>query len=192
MQKNTFIVEGIDRLGKSTLIGGIKNALGYHQVIHFQKPESLDFYKKNSIDERRAYQSQSFRQLMWIIVAAGLTDDSSVKFIFDRSHIGEAVYAKKYRGYSGEYVFDLEKEYSIDLAKKHRMILLIEDFDKSTHYVDDGKSLGSGSIVQRVAEQQLFLTAFHKSIIQDKKIICVTDDDGTFKNKNKILKEALE
>ena len=40
----SIIFEGVDRLGKDTLIQGVKNRLGYFQTIHYQKPELLDFY----------------------------------------------------------------------------------------------------------------------------------------------------
>ncbi len=40
-------------------------------------------------------------------------DNFARHIISDRAHLGEYVYAEKYRGYDGAYIFDLEKEYSI-------------------------------------------------------------------------------
>ena len=42
----TWIVEGLDRLGKSTLIENIQNYRGAHQVIHSGKPPVMTFYDK--------------------------------------------------------------------------------------------------------------------------------------------------
>jgi hypothetical protein len=39
--KDIYIIEGLDRLGKSTLIKNIQHRFGFYQVIHFGKPEIL-------------------------------------------------------------------------------------------------------------------------------------------------------
>lgn len=110
--------------------------------------------------------------------------------IFNRSWLGESVYANMYRGYDGNYVFDLEKIAGIHTLQKTRLILLTEDFDVARHFVDDGESLGP--IEKRAEEQARFIEAFNRSIIMDKRIICVTDPEtGGFKSKDSILSEAL-
>lgn len=179
-----FIIEGLDRLGKSTLIEGIRNALGYHEVIHFGRPARLTFYEENHLDNPIfAYQKDGFKNLMDLL-------NSPAKLIFDRAHLGEDVYAPIYRKYSGDYVFDLEKAYDVSSLSDVRLILLTEDFSKSGHFVDDGLSLGSEDM--RMAEQRLFLNAYDKSVIADKRIICVTDQvTGGWKDKMLILEEAL-
>ena len=45
MTINAILVEGLDRLGKSTLVESIQQELGYFQVIHFGKPKHLKFYE---------------------------------------------------------------------------------------------------------------------------------------------------
>lgn len=185
-----FAIEGIDRVGKSTLIGGIQEKLGFYQVIHFSKPLKLEAYAKAYIptgvppefSQAYHYQSESFRNSM-------LLAKSGARIIFDRWYLGEYVYSPLYRGYSGEYVFELEKTFKLHKADNIRLILLIEDFTKSNHFQDDGESLGPTS--KRAEEQERFFEAFIKSKIADKKIICVTDKSGAFKNKNDILAEAL-
>jgi len=186
-----FICEGVDRLGKDSLIAGIKNALGFAIVLHRTKPEILQHYDNESrrlnVNPMLLYQRDCFAQDMAFIKASELHD---YRFIFNRSWIGEAVYAKMYRGYSGDYVFDLEKIAGIDTVKNTRLILLTEDFISSNHFVDDGLSLGTSD--KRAHEQHLFTAAFNRSLIADKKIICVTGVDGKFRPKEDILKEALE
>lgn len=189
---NVFAIEGIDALGKSTLINSIKNRLGFYQAIHFSKPEILDAYCADADTEadikRNAqyfYQRHSFDESM-------ILAKSGAKLIFDRWHLGECVYAGAYRKYDGEYVFDLEKNHELDKVEHIRLILLTEDFDISAHFNDDGLSLGSSSRENRKVEQDLFIEAFNKSSILDKRIICVTDPKtGKFKTKEQILEEVI-
>lgn len=186
-----FIIEGLDRLGKSTLIKGIRDELGYYEVIHFSKPEELSIYKQLSANEGEEnrlrslymYQAAGFRNMMHLLIG-------NAKIIFDRGHLGEAVYSPMYRSYSGDYVFELEREYCIDQEPSLKLILLIEDFRVAKHFVDDGESLGPRE--KRAEEQVRFIEAYTKSCIQDKKIICVTDEvTGGFRSKHDILREAL-
>ena len=186
-----FGIEGLDFLGKSTLIEGIRQKLGYYEVIHFSKPQKLAAYAKTQQVEGVPseslqvyhYQRESFRNSM-------LLAKSGARLIFDRWHLGEAVYAPLYRGYSGNFVFSIEWQLALDCAAGIRLILLTEDFQTSRHFVDDGESLGP--VHKRMEEQERFIAAFNRSIIQDKRLICVTDPaTGGFKPKEQVLAEAL-
>lgn len=185
MQKRVYIIEGLDRLGKSTLIENIQQKFGFYQVIHYQKPKILDRYVEDMPGkEAWTYQTESFVSMFQLI-------ESCSRLILDRAHLGECVYAPMYRKYDGDYVFDLEKSFGMELEDDVRLILLTEDFDRSKHFVDDGLSLGSAD--KRAHEQRLFIDAFNKSIFPDKKIICVTDPiTGKFRSQEDILKEATE
>lgn len=196
MSKTVYAIEGLDRLGKSTLIQGILDELGFYQVIHFSKPQKLKAYAELATEFEEClqdvpvasrqsflYQSQSFWNSM-------LLATSGANIIFDRWHIGEVVYSPMYRGYSGDYVYDQELESNLYKSDNVRLILLTENFEVSRHFVDDGQSLGT--IDKREEEQKRFIDAFNRSNILDKRIISVTDErTGSFRDKNKILKEAL-
>jgi len=191
MTITTYAIEGLDRLGKSSLIQGIRNKLGYFEVVHFSKPQVLEAYEfTKPLDFGQSknfplqhYQAESFRNSMVIA-------NSGARVIFDRWHLGEYVYAPMYRGYSGDYVFDQERWAELHLKNHIKLILLVEDFSVSSHFVDDGLSLGS--VENRKHEQELFVEAFNKSCVRNKKIICVTNpDNGKFKHKDEILAEAL-
>lgn len=179
-----FIIEGLDRLGKSTLIEGIQNRYGYHLVIHYEKPKVLSTYLEATDDNvmvaQHQYQFDSF------VTMFDLLENAHGPFILDRAHLGEMVYAPLYRGYPGDYVFELEQEYDLEGT---RLILLTEDFTKSKHFKDDGESLGPESA--RAKEQELFIKAFNKSTITNKKIVCVTGEDGNFRSPEEILNEVL-
>jgi hypothetical protein len=179
-----FLIEGIDRLGKNTLIDGIMNELGYFEVIHFARPRVLDLYSRTAGGSTALayaqYQTASFENMFKLI-------KSNARIIFNRAHLGEVVYSPMYRGYDGEYVFEQEK--MISDVMDTRLILLTEDFSKSKHFIDDGLSF---DVSKRCAEQELFLRAFDMSLIQDKRVICVTAEDGNFRPAADILHEALK
>jgi len=179
---NVYAIEGIDRLGKSTLIKNIKNALGYFEVIHFEKPQRLEVYKDSVENPLKVYQEESFRNSMLIA-------KSGARVIFDRWHLGEMVYSPMYRGYSGDYVMDLEESTNVIWTSNLRLVLLVEDFEVSKHFVDDGESF---DIARRADEQAMFIDAFNKSKIIDKRIVCVTDRaTGGFKPQMQILQEVI-
>lgn len=194
MTKFVYAIEGLDRLGKSTLIEGIQQKLGFFQVIHFGKPKRLDCYRGSLIPDNVVtyaevvsppmfnYQQACFRNSMKL-------SQAGARIIFDRWHLGEYVYSPMYRGYSGEYVFDLEQRFELDQTNFVRLILLTEDFSCSQHFVSDGDSFDDS---KREAEQKMFIEAFDKSIIRDKRIICVTDPaTGLFRDPADILAGAL-
>jgi len=178
-----LLIEGLDRLGKDTLIRGIQDRYGYHLVLHFRKPELLQCYESGA-SPQRSYQEASFTTMFQVLHAPGAT------IICNRAHLGECVYAPMYRGYPGDYVFELEKQFGVSRLTDVRLVLLTEDFARSGHFVDDGQSLGAAD--KREREQSLFLAAFEKSIIADKRIVCVTDTaSGDFRSRSDILDSAL-
>lgn len=195
MSTNKFLIEGLDRLGKDTLINGILNKRGYHQVIHYSKPLELDCYipcptgmtaTEIRSEALREYQVRSFRTMFQL-----LRDAQYAHLILNRAHLGECVYAPLYRQYSGDYVFDLERQFKMNEVRNARLILLWEDFQIARHFVDDGESLGA--VEKRETEQNLFFDAFEESIMPDKRKVCVTDQaTGGFRRKEDILAEVLE
>lgn len=95
-----------------------------------------------------------------------------------------------YRQYSGDYIFDLEREFVVDKLLGTRLILLTEDFERSTHFLDDGQSLGGAD--QRKSEQKSFLEAFALSIFADKRVVSITEpSSGAFRQPDEIVQEVL-
>jgi hypothetical protein len=184
MQPTKFLIDGIDRLGKSTLAQGILNELGYHLMIHYDKPKILTAYSNGVPNMALAsYQMQCNINMFKLL-------RSDIPVIFDRTHLGELVYAPMYRGYTGEYVYEMEKEFIKDKPFTNesnvRLILLTtSNFDIVT---DDGQSF---DFSKKEVEQQLFVDAFSKSNIYDKVKIDVYDGTGRFKSQREILLEAL-
>lgn len=185
-----FLIDGLDRLGKDSLIRNIQVKLGYHTVIHKSKPVKSLFYN-DKIDKFGKtsefwYQHDSFSNDIALLKQSSALN---LSFIFNRTWIGEAVYSNLYRGYDGNYVFDLEKNAGLHSLDNVKLILLTEDFSVSKHFVSDGDSFDDS---KRQQEQNLFIEAFNKSIIKNKKIVCVTDPVyGTFRRFEDILDEVV-
>ena len=180
MQNSNIIIEGVDRTGKNTLIDGIMQRLGFFQTLHFQKPELLDYYKAqvrslgtvpSEADQEalRFYQTASFNHMLKLL-------GTGSRFILNRSHIGEAVYAKRYRGYDGNYVFDLEQ---LNLELDHRFddsTLLVLLHTSSFDFIkDDGLSF---DFSKKEEEQADFIKAFNRSKIQNKLMIDVNCENS--------------
>lgn len=178
MNPNKFLIEGIDYLGKSALVQDLKDELGYFLTLHYKRPENLKYYQGDLQKSNEASLATLFHLLR----------TPFADLIIDRAHLSESVYAPRYRGYSGDYVFDMEWRYQLEQVSQFRLILLTEDFDISKHFKDDGDS---HDISRRIEEQDAFIDAFERSVIKDKRRINVTAPDGTFRNRSEILREVL-
>lgn len=164
-----IIIEGVDRLGKSSLIEGLLNKLGYHIVLHYQKPLKLECYN----NDLKKYQYESFKHGFNLL-------KSNECVIMDRFHLGEVVYSPRYRSYDGSYVYSME-----DLSTKINLILLTtSDF---SFISDDGESF---DFSRKEEEQDSFIEAFYKSNIINKFIIKV-NDGNKFRSKDEVLSDVL-
>jgi|694.fasta_scaffold14288_8 hypothetical protein len=169
-----YVIEGIDGLGKSTLINAIKNADGFFHYIHYEKPQALDVYDNDLF----TYQSNSFQY------GFELLEQQIVPFIFDRFHLGELVYAHRYRGYDGEYVFSMERDYKVEKWSHVKLILLVTS--NWSHIVDDGLSFDFSAKEQ---EQEDFIRAIQQSQFPRRQIIDICHKDGRRKTPQELLEE---
>ncbi len=180
-----FVVEGIDRVGKDSIIHAIQKRRGHHLTLHFGKPILPEGSEKDP-QAARSYQEASFRNLMQLLAFS-----PELPVICNRSHLGELVYAPRYRGYSGDYVLELEEEFKLRESSNLYLILLTEDFSVSRHFEDDGQSLGPNSA--RAFEQDDFREAFDRSQILKKRLVCVTDaETGRFRPLREIIDDVLK
>jgi thymidylate kinase len=188
------IIEGIDRLGKDTLIKGIQDRLGFFQVIHYQKPQLLEKYvteaKHRNVPEAdvkrealKLYQQESFRA-MFKLMAGMLTP----RIICNRAHLGETVYAKRYRGYDGSYVFDIEKQFSYTDGPLSQVLLVVLHTSDFSFITDDGLSL---DVTKREEEQADFIEAYHKSSIPNKLLLDVHNGKGGFVSPQFVLDSVV-
>jgi thymidylate kinase len=168
-----ILIEGIDRIGKTTIINEFINLKPEFKIIKCNKPIITKRYKT-----LYGYQKQFFIKCFEKINK--IKESDKEHYIFDRSHIGEMVYSPIYRNYSGQYVLDLEKKYNI-INNTCLILLVVDNFD---FLIDDGNSF---NFRNKKIEQDLFIKAFEKSNIKNKKIITV-NKNNKFKNKIEIIR----
>lgn len=162
MGQKYIIIEGMDRCGKDTQIGLIQKQFKnetFH-VFHYAKVPFKT--QADHID----YNTRLYKD-MFSIMFESL--GSRRNFIFNRSHLGESVYSPRYRGYDGDYVFDIEKNYINVLIDQLVMIVLVNTPEILLER-EDGNSL-AGKIEDVVYEREAFIRGYEKSGIQSKKLI---------------------
>ena len=188
-----IIVEGTDRTGKDTLINELKNTSFHTLIVHCGKPvgDTLEEQNKNQDILFNDYLNKLYGDKYF-----GVCD----LIIFNRAWYGEYVYGTIYRKRDKEDVLKMIDGIEQDLklfndAKCYTKlegvyyIQLINDSTKLALSNDDGNSISidENNILR---ETSLFYEIFNKSQIK-KKLIVVNDDDE-FRDKNEILKEALD
>jgi hypothetical protein len=122
-----------DNTGKDTQQNLIIEKLSHYvfQKLHYS---SLPF--KNDTEKHTSYSKKLYDDMFKLMLSAKAND---INIIFNRSHLGETVYSPLYRGYSGDYVFDIESKYVDELREDLYLITLTND----AHTIwnrDDGKS----------------------------------------------------
>lgn len=207
-----IIIEGVDRLGKSTIIEGICKELNFDNVLvrHFGKPpkgmtpqEVLDFQFKcfdneaNLIHEmRRMFHYSKYHYY----------DDT---IIWNRSHLGEFVYSQMFRSGNPKELKDkllfwerFHLNYKNEPDFQIYLITLTADPQFALRN-EDGHSF-SQTIEQKVKEIELFNEVHEFSTIEKKLIVKVdqldtwySDDEdkvisnNRFRSKQEILTEVL-
>lgn len=201
-----FLIDGIDRLGKSSLITRIQAELGYHLVIHYDKPRLLPNYLDLADCIKRAEVSEtdydeSYRNLSVQNLALRLYQEEAnrgmfnlmktdVPIIFDRTHLGELVYAPLYRKYDGSYVYEMERDMveskPYTIQDDVRLILLTSSNTEMLQ--DDGLSF---DFSKKNEEQDRFIEAFNRSSIPNKVIVDVHNGQGGYKTFEEVFQEAI-
>lgn len=178
-----LILDSLDRSGKDTQISLLQKWFycAYSiipVVIHCQSP----FCK---IEDSEEYQRKFYNQLMLKDIPEFLSNKNKI-LILNRSHLGEIVWSK-YRNYSGDYVFEIEKEMIEKIDQENIFLFYFKHHDKFIEQIkDDGQSMFKNLEERKDCHNQ-FEKAFKVSAIQNKFEINVSSDCGWFP-KETILK----
>lgn len=159
MQK-FIIIEGTDNVGKDTQQNLIIERMSNY-VFHKLHYSSLPFRDDKQL--HATYSKKMYDDMFKLMMAS---KDKDINLIFNRSHLGETVYSPLYRGYSGDYVFDIEKKYTKALRENLYLITLTNN----PHNIlkrDDGKSF-YGNEEEVKAEIDGFNRAHKLSTIKNK------------------------
>lgn len=190
----TVIIEGTDRVGKSSLIEGLCKHFEYDNVFvrhcgkppkHVSKDNVLDwqldcFYKEARLaknifdmenDELQYYEN---------------------KIIYNRYYLGEYVYGSMFRNIPKDTILKklnaLEKVL-IDVDNTY-LVTLVGD-PKFLMTQEDGNSF-SDSVEKKSTEIGLFVEITEKSLIKNKLVIEVDNGNNQYFPKEQILKSVLD
>ena len=181
-----IIIEGIDRVGKDTLIKGLFDTITENKqnIIyrHFKSPLG------DTDEDKIFYQKESFKREFDFYLSIkhnGYLNKDNV-FVWNRSHIGEYVYGKMYRNYNPDWIYDLEQLYMVDYNIEIYLILLKADAQFACDN-DDGNSF-TKELDKKQMEIDLFEEAFRKSLIKNKITIKV-NEGNEFKHHKEIFRD---
>lgn len=165
-----YIFEGMDNCLKDTLIQLLRAYLPPQtQVFKFSNPPS-------AINLAEEWQKAHFKD-MFDLIDLSLAN-STRNLILNRAHLGEFVYSPIYRGYEGDWIFDLEESFlkaSCEHVNKVKLFVLYDSDNHQLSNREDGKSLSKKDNVKMNLERERFILAFEKSKISCKKIFDLSD-----------------
>ena len=165
-----YIFEGMDNCLKDTLIQLLRSHLSPQtQVLKFSNPPKYIYTPED-------WQKAHFKD-MFDLISLSLSN-SSRNIILNRAHLGEYVYSPIYRGYEGDWIFDLEESFfneSKDYLKKLKLFVLYDSDNSQLQAREDGKSLSESDFQKINLERKKFIKAFEKSKIPNKKIFDLSD-----------------
>lgn len=168
-------VEGVDCVGKSTQIQNMKKEFEARgKLVYIIHCSSFNI---SDTQMYKAFSKSYYENLFKIMTESFIAPDRVL--ILDRSYIGEYVYSQIYRGYSGSYVFDLEKKF-LQCIKGNTKLILFLDMPEKVVERDikrgDGMSF-SLDIEKKREEIKKFEKAFELSML-DKKLIYLRGRDA--------------
>lgn len=172
-----YIFEGMDNCLKDTLIQLFRSTLPPQtQILKYNSPPAR-------VSNVELWQKAHFED-MFDLLKINL-NHSSRNLILNRAHLGEYVYSPIYRGYEGEWIFDLEKSFfdSSNFPQSNIKLFVFYDSDNSKLRMrEDGNSFSDNDDGNINTERIRFLNAFQKSLISRKKLFDLSDYISDFKN----------
>lgn len=184
-----LIIEGPDRVGKNALIKNLVSQAENSVVRHFGSAKGKDNLAK------RDYQFSFFSKEFQLAANRQLFSHPDIEryprdlWIWNRAHLGEFVYGKMYRDtHPEEWVFQLEKQYSMDIDNSVYLLLLTAPSEFLCSR-EDGQSFSSDT-EKKQEEQQRFFEAYEKSFIRNKMILNVAQDAENYRSSESILEDV--
>ena len=205
-----IIIEGLDHIGKDTLINVLQDTFG-GRTVHSVAPKLCTYYKnevknyKPGASDNEAlykYQAAYFSNMVNSIVGNIKETEESMKFYniskhnqyhvyYNRFHLGEYVYGKIYRNYDESklnsvfyYERELYKKLSKDQFENVYLILLKMHHPENRTYDDDAFNFNNW-----YEEQELFDKAFNMSILR-KSVVYVDTKYGAWRPVSDIADEV--
>lgn len=174
-------VEGLDRVGKDSLIKALKN-----KIIDAKQGSFVHTLHYSSVKHPNVEQ-YSFDQYNDMFTIVKVLDKHDRHIILNRSHIGEYVYGALYRDYKcPEAIFNLEIEDGVakSISEKAYLIVLVGDVETlAKRAIMENELLSfEDSKMNYIQEKWRFITAFDKYTHMKKKILIDITKDMTKSN----------
>lgn len=168
MSNYIIFIEGPDNVGKSSQIHEI-NRFFYPKImfhtLHYGGVRKPGITSEQYLDYSQKYYSDMFRMIY-------MANTQNINLILDRSHCGEFVYSQKYRGYSGDYIFGLEKAWESELSNS--FLITFIDEPKNLIAREDGYSF-STNLEDKKEEISKFIEVHENSNIPHKFLLNIKD-----------------
>lgn len=162
------IVEGLDRCGKSTLVEHLRKR-------YFMSPNILVHHSSSppKVEDPNRWELEHYGSLFR--TAKDLVKFGGYNLIFDRFHLGAAVYGEKYRGADPSNIYELDARYLRDYSRA--ALILLTDDPEAIAARDDGDSLEK-SVEEYMQTAAAFIEAYKMSSCVNKLHINITDNGG--------------
>lgn len=189
-----IIIEGGDRLGKSTLIESISKHFNFDNVSvrHFGKPPKTFEEGESPLD----FQARCFVKEGAMLEFLKQNENDKYGYfenvvIWNRAHLGEYVYGQMFRGEDPkeikDFLLDFEEQFLLENLETYLILLTADpEFFLSK---EDGNSF-SQNLDQKTTELRLFDEIFEASSI-DKKLRVNVSMDGKFLPKEYVFNKVM-
>lgn len=176
-----LIIEGMDRCGKSYLVEHLRKRF-------FTSPNIIVHHSSSppKVEDPNGWELRHYTSLFQ--TSQMLVDDYFYHVIFDRFHLGAAVYGAKYRNANPSDIYELDRDWLSGYG--NAALILLTDNPEVIASRDDGESLES-SVDEYAETAAAFIEAYKMSSCVDKLHINVTDNGG-FKNTIPTVEKFLE
>lgn len=163
-----LIIEGMDRCGKSTLVEDLRKR-------YFTSPNILVHHSSSppKVDNPNSWELKHYASLFQTSMM--LVDDYFYDVIFDRFHLGAAVYGAKYRNAQPSDVYQLDYD-NLHNYSNAALVLLTDD-PEAIAARDDGESLEK-SIHEYNETLSAFIEAYTVSSCINKLHINISGNGG--------------
>jgi thymidylate kinase len=163
-----LIVEGLDRCGKSTLVEHLRKR-------YFTSPNILVHHSSSppKVENPNAWEIKHYSSLFR--TARDLVKFGGYDVIFDRFHLGAAVYGEKYRGANPADIYELDYRYLSNYPQA--ALILLTDDPEAIAARDDGDSLEK-SLHEYNETMSAFIEAYTVSSCMHKLHINVSGNGG--------------